>query len=110
MVRKNAAFEEKGAALGHNKPNDKAKMEYTQGFIDLDIKIEKLKDEKKELLNRAKDEGHLKTAIRKAAKTLQSSEATVQAKKEVEHEHRYIVQLFANKHGQYSFLRDNEAA
>jgi len=109
-MAKNMAFEEKGAAMGHNKPSDKDKMDTVKKFLKIEEEIDKLKEEQKDVLNEAKKRGHLKGALRGAAKILRMSEETHQAKNEVEHETKYIVQLFANKDGQYSFLKEDEAA
>ena len=108
MVNRNAAFEEKGAATGHNKPSDKDRMEVIKKMLDIAKRRRALKQEEKDLLNAAKDRGHLKTPIRNAAKTLDMSEEAYQAMNEVERETKYNIKLFADKGGQWSWLTPAE--
>lgn len=102
MVRKNKAFEEKGAALGHNRPNDDDLIKHVEYIAKIDRQIDGLKEKRKDRLNVAKDQGHLKGGINKAVGLLLASAEKQQAKNEVQKEAERIfalcrdLPLFAN--------------
>lgn len=105
MVRKNKAFEEQGAALGHNKgPGQEEQYKITVKVFELMGKKKKIDDEIKELLNKGKDAGFLKTPIRKVASEMHKAEDAMQAKREVERETQRLRAYVADKDGQYDFL------
>ena len=70
------------AEAGHN--NDKLLQDYVIRFAKKQLEIEKLSGEGKEILREAKNDGFLKTSIRKAVKNLRMTPEQVQAKQEVE--------------------------
>jgi len=110
---KEKAFAEKGAAtVGHNKVDiDKADKACVKRVAELEHKRQVLSGEIKDILNEHKNAwGTPKGSIRKAVKVLDMTEEQFQAKNEVERHANHIVQLFAEKNGQYSFLKKTQNA
>ena len=104
MVKKNMAFEEPGAAMGHNKPSEENEFKYAKKWADLELKKIAIADEQKHVLNCAKDEGFLKTPIKRVGKEMISGPEKVAATREVEKQTERLRQYAANKDGQYDFL------
>jgi len=79
------------ASAGHNM--DKLKVDYVRDFANLEKQIIEIRGQQKDMLNDAKSDGILKTAIRGAAKNLFKTDEQKQAQKEVDDETDYITAL-----------------
>jgi uncharacterized protein (UPF0335 family) len=108
---KDKAFGEKGAAIGHNTNTDKADKACVKRVSELEAERQVLAGEIKDILNEHKNaHGTPKGSIRKAVKLLDMTAEQFQAKKEVDNRAIKIVQLFVEPDGQYSWLKEGEAA
>jgi len=109
---KDSAFGEDGAAIGHNQPSQESEYKFTLKVFEALARRQKADDEIKSILNKAKDEGHLKTPIRKVANEMHKAAESMQAKREVERQTQRLRRYVADQDGQYDFLvesNDDEA-
>jgi len=115
MARKTKAFEEPGsaAAAGHNKPDLEQEYRYATSWAEIEKKKIELGQKQKDLLNKAKDEGHLKTPIKTLGKEMISNPEKLQSKREVEKQTNRLRKYAADNHGQlhlFDTVEDSEAA
>lgn len=91
---KDSAFAEEGSAIGHNNPiNAKNLQEHVIYVAKKEAEKRKIDGQIKDRLGNAKNEGFLKTSIRKAVKILNMSEEQIQAKKEIDDATEYYTDL-----------------
>lgn len=109
---KERAFEEEGSAIGHNSGDtDRADMETTRQVKELEHKKEIINGQIKDILVAHKKKyGTPRGSIRYAVKELNQTPEKAQSDKEVTQHGKHIVQLFANSDGQYSWMKEHEAA
>lgn len=91
---KDRAFGEEGSAIGHNDPiNAKNLQEHVLYVAKKEAEKRKIDGQIKDRLHDAKNEGFLKTSIRKAVKILNMTEEQLQAKKEIDDATEYYTDL-----------------
>ena len=91
---KERAFAEEESAIGHNDPiNAKNLQEHVSYVAKKEAEKRKIDGQIKDRLSDAKNEGFLKTSIRKAVKILNMTEEQLQAKKEIDDATEYYTDL-----------------